>query len=221
MARSSDSNPVFALFRDKTFQAREIRRVIKLSAIYLLVTTALVGVFYHLMLGRLIEGVAPMLFVSEDSALVNEAIPSMSVVLGQWIAVMLAVNVILTTALGLYITRKLGKPILAIRRALREIGAGNLDIRLRSGDTKEFGEITTELNLAVFSIRTQIAAAQASMKKATFLHDNPENNNADDEIDAALDDCKGALDFFRAEQDELTLETHPLENKHSGNSRAA
>ena len=63
MARSSDSNILLSLFRDKTFQAHEIRRVISLSVIYLVVTTALVGVFYHQMLGRLLEGMAPLLFV--------------------------------------------------------------------------------------------------------------------------------------------------------------
>ncbi len=217
MARSSDSNPLSSLLHDKSFQSHEIRRVIKLSAIYLLVTTVVVGIFYHFMLGSLIEGVAPMLFVSEDIALVNEAIPSMSAVIGQWILVMLAVNVVLTAALGIYITRKLGQPILAIRRALREIGNGNLDVRLRSSDSKEFGEITTELNLAMYSIHNQIATAQQSMKKAKFLSEQLPSN-ADSEVDAALSECHGALDFFKV-QDGLHQQV-PLSDGHLNGSSA-
>lgn len=217
MARSSDSNFLLSLLHDKNFQSHEIRRVIKLSAIYLLVTTVVVGVFYHFMLGSLIEGVAPMLFVSEDVALVNEAIPSMSTVITQWILVMLAVNVVLTSALAIYITRKLGQPILAIRRALREIGNGNLDVRLRSSDSKEFGEITTELNLAVYSIRNQIATAQQSMKKATFLSEQaPDNPNS--EVDAALNECDRALDFFNV-QNGLHQEVPRAEGGLAGSAR--
>ena len=37
MARSSDSAFPLSLLRDRTFQAREIRRVVKLSALYLVV----------------------------------------------------------------------------------------------------------------------------------------------------------------------------------------
>ena len=74
MARSSDSNFILAILRDKSFQAREIRRVVMLTFLYLAITTVLVGVFYHQMLGRLLDGMAPLLFVSEDMALANEAL---------------------------------------------------------------------------------------------------------------------------------------------------
>ena len=121
MARSSDSNFLVALLRDKTFQAREIRRVIALSFVYLAITTALVGVFYHQMLGSLLEGMAPLLFVSEDMSLANEAIPALSAVLGKWLISMLVVNVLITVALSIYITRRLGHPILAIKRPSNNI----------------------------------------------------------------------------------------------------
>ena len=76
MARSSDSGFLGSLLRDKTFQAREIRRVLKLSLIYLAITTVMVGVFYHQMLGQILAGVSPLLFVSEDMALANDAVPT-------------------------------------------------------------------------------------------------------------------------------------------------
>jgi len=92
MARSSDSFFLLALFKDKTFQAREIRRVIAFATMYLVLTTVLLGIFYNQMLGQLVSGTSPMLFVSEDMRMINEQIPSLSSVLGTWILVMLAVN---------------------------------------------------------------------------------------------------------------------------------
>jgi len=149
MARSSDSGFLRGLLRDKTFQAREIRRVLLLTCVYLAVTTLLVGLFYHQMLGQILAGVSPLLFVSEDMALANEAVPSLASVLGKWLIVMLVVNAIITVSLSVYITRKLGHPILAIKRALRQIGDGRLDVRLRAEDKSEFGDIANELTAAM------------------------------------------------------------------------
>ncbi|MFK7992677.1 MAG: HAMP domain-containing protein [Granulosicoccus sp.] len=207
MARSSDSIFLISLLRDKTFQAREIRRVILLSLVYLAVTTVLVGVFYHQMLGTLLQGMAPLLFVSEDIAMANEALPTMSSVLGKWMLVMLGVNVLITSAVAIYITRKLGRPILAIKRALRDIGDGKLDVRLRSSDKNEFGEISTELTAAMHSIRLQISAAKESIAELETHQDQPSVLELAPEIDIALDNCRSALDFFQtsASDNELDL----------------
>ncbi len=205
MARSSDSNFLFSLLRDKTFQAREIRRVIVLSLVYLGITTALVGVFYHQMLGTLLQGMAPLLFVSEDIAMVNEALPAMTTVLGKWMLAMLAINVVITIALGVFITRKLGHPILAIKRALREVGNGNLDVRLRSSDKNEFGEIADELSAAMLSVRTQIAAAKQSMEQVTSLKSESSTASNEDDFDGALNNCRSALDFFQVQEQQLKL----------------
>lgn len=183
MARSSDSAFPLALLRDRTFQAREIRRVIKLAALYLAVTTVLVGVFYHQVLGNLLEGMAPLLFVSEDMALAADAVPSLGAVLGKWLIAMLAVNVVITAALGIYITRKLGQPLLAIKRSLREIGAGNLDVRLRASDDSEFGELVDELGSAMASVRQHVRAARSGL--------DGENGQP-----GSVDQCRAALDWF-------------------------
>ena len=193
MARSSDSVFPLALLRDRTFQAREVRRVIKLSLIYLAVTTVLVGVFYHQMLGRLLEGMAPLLFVSEDMALAAEAIPSLGSVLGKWMLAMLAINAIITIALGTYIMRKLGQPLLAIKRSLREVAGGNLDVRLRASDDKDFGELAGELSYAMQRVRAHVADAKAGL----------ENESAED----AIADCRTALDWFQADSDSANDES--------------
>jgi len=183
MARSSDSVFPLALLRDRTFQAREIRRVMKLAGLYLVATTVLVGVFYHQMLGQLLEGMAPLLFVSEDVALAAEAVPSLGAVLGKWLIAMLALNAVITVGLGIYILRKLGAPLLAIKRSLREIGAGNLDVRMRATDDAEFGELVDELAGAMASVRRHVRAAREGL-------DQP------GDAEASIADCRAALDWF-------------------------
>ena len=203
MARSSDSNFIVALFRDKTFQAREIRRVIMLTSMYLGVTTVLVGVFYHQMLGQLLDGMAPLLFVSEDMALANEAVPTLASVLGKWLTAMLIINALITVSLGVYITRKLGHPILAIKRSLREIGNGNLDVRLRASDNREFGEIASELTAALRSIREQISAAKNGIDQVGDW-DNASNDPVKSE--QALAECRDALNYFTVDKQQAANE---------------
>ena len=50
MARSSDSFFLLALLKDKTFQAREIRRVIAFATLYLVITTVMLAAMYNQML---------------------------------------------------------------------------------------------------------------------------------------------------------------------------
>jgi len=189
MARSSDSNFLVAIFSDKTFQAREIRRVIKLSLIYLLVTTALLGLFYNHMLGELTSGNSPLLFASEDMNLVNEAVPPLGTVLLRWLIAMMVVNVILTISLGMYITRKLGHPLMAIRRALREVAAGNLDVRLRETDDSEFGELSAELQHALTVVRNQVAEDKASISESGG------------DAGSAIKNAQNALNYFQVDSD--------------------
>jgi methyl-accepting chemotaxis protein len=199
MARSSDSGFIGSIFRDKTFQAREIRRVLLLTCVYLTVTTVLVGLFYHQILGQILEGASPLLFVSEDMALANEAVPTLSAVLGKWLIAMLVVNALVTICLATYITRKLGHPLLAIKRALRQIGEGRLDVRLRAADDNEFGDIAKELTTAVQSIREQIAAAKSGIDQVGNV---AETSTDATELNTAINDCRHALDYFQMDIDE-------------------
>ena len=148
MARSSDAAFPLSLVRDKTFQLRQVRRVLLLAGFFIVQSTLLLGVFWHNLLGDMVAGNAPLLFASEDLRLLAERIPSTGTVMGEWLVAMLAVNAVVTGTLCLWILRRLGNPILAIRRALNEIGDGNLDVRLRTGDAHEFNELTVALNRA-------------------------------------------------------------------------
>ncbi|MEM7257729.1 MAG: methyl-accepting chemotaxis protein [Pseudomonadota bacterium] len=194
MSRSSDSAFPIALLRDKTFQAREIRRVIAFATLYLVLTTIMLGVFYHHMLGQLVSGKAPMLFVSEDMNMLNEQIPSLSSVLGRWIIMMMAMNVVVTSLISIYIIRKLGQPLMAVKRALREIGDGKLNVRMRASDDDEFGEITQALASAVSSINRHVAAAKGEMEQIEALRQQPAANS--EELETSLTNCKIALDYF-------------------------
>lgn len=197
MARSSDSIFPLALLRDKTFQAAEIRRVLVLSMFYLFATTLIVGLFYNQIIGDLVEGVAPLFFVSEDMNLVNESVPSLTAVVTKWMLAMLLVNVLITVSLSVYIARKLGQPILAIKRSLKEIGNGNLDVKLRATDKSDFGEISEELQTAMQSVREQIAAAKQEIAQAD---EQSKASDADkDDMNQAVQNCKMALDFFQVD----------------------
>ena len=200
MARSSDLPFPFSILQDRTFQAREIRRVIGLAMLYLAITTVLVGVFYARLLESLLEGVAPLLFVSEDARLAADAVPALGEVLGRWLLAMIAVNVVVTLGLGMFITRRLGAPILAIKRTLREIGAGNLDVRLRASDSADFGEIADELSVAMQAVRARVAAAKSGIEQvsAAPATDDPAAR------ERALGECRTALDWFQVDGDAAT-----------------
>ncbi|MBX2886420.1 MAG: methyl-accepting chemotaxis protein [Granulosicoccus sp.] len=199
MARSSDSNFLLAIVKDKTFQAREIRRVILLAMTYLVVTTVLLGVFYHAMLGRLVDGAAPLFFVSEDMERFNEMVPGLASVLGRWMIVMLIVNVVITVLVGTYITRKLGHPLMAIKRALNEVGGGNLDVRLRESDSREFSELTVALNSAMGTIREQVKTAQDEFEQLEQIQNQPSTSAED--VQTAISKCKNALSYFTVADD--------------------
>ncbi len=192
MARSSDSFFLLAIFKDKTFQAREVRRVVYLSGIYLLVTTALLAVFYQQMLGQLVSGQAPMLFVAEDVNLINEQIPAMSSVLGKWMLGMMVINVIITSAVGMYILRKLGHPLMALKRALREVGDGKLDAKLRESDSTEFAEIADAFNAALVQINAKIAEAKSQLDT---VENQPEPDR--EALHMSIKNCSQVLEYFQ------------------------
>lgn len=200
MARSSDAAFPLSLLRDKTFQFRQVRRVMWLTLFFIVQSTLVLGVFYYFLLGDLVAGTAPLLFTSEDMAMLNEQIPSVSTVMSQWLVVMLAINAVVTGAIAVYVMRKLGNPILALHRALNEIGDGNLNVRLRSRDSKDFAELTEAMNRATASIQKQIEAAKQQTKVLDELESQPDLDAK--EMRKALENCRNVLSFFREENTE-------------------
>jgi len=194
MARSSDAVFPLSLIRDKTFQMRQLRRVMWLSLFFIVQSTLLLGVFYHNLLGELVEGTAPLLFASEDMALLNERIPDIGTVMMRWLMAMLLINAVMTALIGVYILRKLGNPILAIRRALNEIGAGNLNVRLRTGDAREFNELCLALNSALEQIQVKIEAAREETRILESLDQQPPPEAED--VQQALANCRNVLTYF-------------------------
>lgn len=197
MARSSDAVFPLSLVRDKTFQMRQLRRVVLLTAFFILQSTVLLGLFHHQLLGSLVSGNAPLMFASEDIARMADAVPSVSAAMTQWMLVMLAINAVVTGILGVWIIRKLGNPILAMHRALNDIGDGKLDTRLRAGDSQEFAELSEALNRAVATVQQRIADAHAATDILETLEDQPEPDAA--AMRAALRSCRAELDWFQVE----------------------
>ena len=81
-----------------------------------------------------------------------------------------------------------------MKRALREIGDGKLNVRMRTTDDEEFGEITQALASAVSSINRHVAAAKGEMAQIETLRQQPAVNQQ--ELDTSLTNCKIALDYF-------------------------
>lgn len=194
MARSSDAVFPLSLVRDKTFQMRQLRRVLALTAFFILQSTLLLGVFHYQLLGSLVGGNAPMLFASEDIARMADAVPSVGSAMTQWLLVMLAINAVVTAIIGIWVIRKLGAPILAMRRALNDIGDGKLDTRLRASDAKEFAELVEALNRAVATVQSHVTDARAATAILDSLDEQPHPDP--DAIRSALRNCRDELDWF-------------------------
>jgi len=194
MARSSDAVFPLSLVRDKTFQMRQIRRVLWLTLFFIVQSTIILGVFYHYLLGELVQGTAPLLFASEDLQLLNESVPSTKEVMMRWVVVMLGINALITCAIGVYIMRKLGNPLLAIRRALNELGDGNLNVRLRSGDAREFADLSEALNRALEQIQSKVEEARQETRILDTLEQQPRPDAQ--EVEQALSNCRNVLNFF-------------------------
>lgn len=194
MARSSDACFPLSLFRDKTFQLRLIRQIAVMATLFIVQSTIVLGVFYYSFLGRLVAGNAPLLFASEDMAGLGDTIPSMGNVLGWWLVVMLLINGLVTAMIGTYILRKLGNPILAIKRALNEIGDGNLSVRLRTDDNQEFNELCVALNRALEQVNGKITEARELTKVLDTLDDQPLPDN--ESVVKAMRDCRDVLTYF-------------------------
>ena len=206
MARSSDAVFPLSLLRDKSFQLGQIRRVVWLTLFFIVQSTLVLGVFYYFLLGDIVDGTAPLLFTSEDMALLNEQIPSVTSMMMKWLAVMLVINAIITSAIAVYAIRKMGNPILAMHRALNEMGDGNLNVRLREGDSKEFNDLYLALNRATSNIQDQVESARSELGVLDKLEEQPAPKNAEaedegpDEVLEALQNCRNVLNFFNEQQ---------------------
>ena len=173
---------------------RQIRRVALLAGFFTLQSTLLLGAFHHELLGRLVEGNAPLLFASEDIGSLAARVPATGDVMGRWLLVMLGLNALVTVAIGTWIVRRLGQPILAVRRVLDEIGDGNLDVRLRAGDAAEFDELAVALNRALASVQAHVAEARAATAVLDARDDQPVPDAAT--LRTALERCRERLDWF-------------------------
>jgi len=194
MARSSDAVFPLSLVRDKTFQLKQVRRVLVLAVFFIVQSTLVLGVFWHNLLGEVVAGNAPLMIASEDMRFVSERVPSTGAVMGKWLVAMLALNAVLSGALCLWIMRRLGNPMLALERALNEIGDGNLEVRLRAGDAREFGEIVVALNRAVEAVQGRVREARELTRVLDTLEDQPQPEaNA---VRKALAECRDVLGWF-------------------------
>jgi len=130
-------------------------------------------------------------------ARLNEQIPSVGTVMLRWLLVMLGLNALVTAVICIYIMRRLGSPILAIDRALNDIGDGNLNVRLRETDSGEFNELCVSLNRATAKIQSRIEAVREEVRVLESLDTQPAPSPED--VHNAVQNCRNVLSFFRAD----------------------
>ena len=194
MARHSDAGFLSSLFRDKTFQLHQIRRVFGLVVFFVVQSTIVLGIFYYMLMGRIVAGNAPLLFASEDMDALSSAVPPMADVLGLWLIVMSVVNAIVAIAVAVYVMRRLGHPIMALRRALNEVGDGNLNVRMRADDSREFGELCQALNHALAQVNAKVSAARELTRVTDRRHDQPVPDS--ETLLKAISECGDVLSYF-------------------------
>lgn len=213
MARSSDAVFPLSLLRDKAFEMRQIRRVLFLSLFFVIQSTLVLGVFYHVFLGNLVAGNAPVFFVSEDISSVSDAIPAMGTVLKKWMLVMMLINAIVTTAIAVYVLRRMGSPLLAMRRVLNEMGEGNLNTRLRENDSQEFAEISEAFNHAIAQVNNRIRKAQDLTDIVDTLEEQPDSDESG--VIHAIAECREVLSFFdrKSANDDGSTSDTAVQNK--------
>lgn len=194
MARSSDAAFPLSLIRDKAFEMRQIRRVLFLALFFIVQSTLVLGFFYHIFLGNLVAGNAPVFFVSEDISSVSDAVPTMSTVLKQWMLVMVLINAAVTAAISVYVLRRMGSPVLAMRRVLNEVGDGNLNTRLRENDSQEFAELSVAFNHAMAQVTDRIHKAQELTDIVDSRAEQPRAEDAG--LIEAMTECREVLNYF-------------------------
>jgi HAMP domain-containing protein len=57
-----------------------------------------------------------------------------------------AANIMLVVLIGVYISRKITKPIISLRDAAKKIGMGSLNIKIKTATKNEIGELATSFN---------------------------------------------------------------------------
>jgi methyl-accepting chemotaxis protein len=83
---------------------------------------------------------------------------------------------------------------MAIRRALNEIGDGNLNVRLRSNDANEFSELCEALNRAMEQVQSKIGEARALTRVLDTLENQPPPEDA--QVRKAMVECRDVLSYF-------------------------
>lgn len=197
MARSSDAVFPLSLLRDRSFQLQQIRRLLWLTLFFVVQSTLLLGFLYHQLLGDLVTGTAPLLFAAEELAALDQQVPATGDVMLRWLLLVLGMNALSMLCIGVYLMRKLGNPLLAMRRALDEIAAGNLNVRLRAGDADEFSELTVSLNDALEQVQQKIEAVREETRILNAAPPGEQRRPTAADIEQALSNCRNVLSFFR------------------------
>ncbi len=178
------------IFLEKSFHFRQIRRLLTITILIVIVSTTLLGVFYHSIIDHFISGDLPVYFMPEEMAAISAGLPGLQETMLKWGTIIMLTNISLTLILGIYITHKLGSPLCRFKLAAKDIADGQLYTHVEIPRSDEFKDLADELNNAIARVQLMIMAINENLR----ILEN-ESSSLDDKNNA-VKGCREALAYF-------------------------
>jgi methyl-accepting chemotaxis protein len=165
---------------EPNFKQRQVARILGLTGVYVLISTAALWLVYSTALQPLWIGELPL---SGDLAEMARRGPGLRETLVAWATLMMGLSVLFATATGLYLSHKMAGPIYRFKAELRHIQEGKpaRQIVLRKGD--DFHDVAEAMNSAL----GRLQQTEADLRDRAALADAVEEvREAHDAVVAAL-----------------------------------
>ncbi|MEM7221033.1 MAG: HAMP domain-containing protein [Pseudomonadota bacterium] len=179
----------------RRFRSRQIRRLLWVSMISMVATTAIFAKFYGDLTSAFTGGDLPVFFLPEQMAELNESIPAFSQIMGEWAAFTLLLELGILFLTSAFITYRLATPLYRVNEAIREIGEGKLYTDIELGDGDEFQSLARNLNEAVAKVQLMIMTLE--MDLGTLEGMASDNTEVDRELmRQTIENSREALSYF-------------------------
>ena len=184
------------LFEEPGLHTSAIRKVLMLSAAFVLLSTGIVAVFHYQLVSQVTAGSGPMLFIPDEMQAVYDSLPGVSDIVGRYLAIMLGLNLVVVGAIVYYAIHKLGRPLVLLRRYIHALGEGQLDIDIQLAKNDELNDIADSLSEATARIHMMILAIKDNVDLLESQADQADPQT----ISIVVDGCRAALAYFETMQ---------------------
>lgn len=178
---------------EKSFHARQLRRLFFLTVLVLLVYTIIFGVFYSYIVDKLLSSQIANDLLPEELMELSSIIPGVRETLIWSIIVIMLLNIVMTLIVGVIITHKLASPLYHFKMAAKKMGEGRLDVSIHLNRGDEFKDLAKDLNSAIARIQLMIMAVKENV---LVLESELDLKHLDKRLKDAIDGCHEALTYF-------------------------